>query len=195
VSYNKKDIAMFPYTAEMAADCAWWFESTEICKYNSHAKLMRPAPSFESIDVEKQIIFAFWAQSMHVGNAMLEIDWINRSAEFSCIFGCTPEWGKGIGTIATTAMLDHGFKRLNLHRIWLGTPVGNTAMMKIATKLGMSGEGLLKDGMFIDGNYMDVIRFGILQNQWIQDDADTAVDQNSSGMCLDKSRLSKANPV
>ena len=49
---------------------------------------------------------------------------------------------------AGSLLIDHGFNKLNLHRIHCGTSSENYAMQKLALKLGMSKEGE-KRGFYI----------------------------------------------
>ena len=184
VPHASGKIKVVPITHTASNKIRHWFQDQEVTKYNSHGKLMKPPPDFDSIDPEKQIIWAVCAELQqwvshapvsagmepaghkHIGNVMLEIDWINRSAEFSCIFGEKKYWGKGYATKAIRQLFEHGFDKLNLHKIWLGTPVTNGAMAHIAENLGMIEEGMLTDQMFLEGEYVDVARFGILRSDW-----------------------------
>ena len=183
VPHASGKIKVVPITHTASNKIRHWFQDQEVTKYNSHGKLMKPPPDFDSIDPEKQIIWAVCAELQqwvshapvsagmepaghkHIGNVMLEIDWINRSAEFSCIFGEKEYWGKEYATKAAMAAFEHGFNKLNLHKIWLGTPETNIAMIKIAKKLGMYEEGLLVDQMFLEGEYVDVLRYGLTKYQ------------------------------
>jgi len=102
----------------------------------------------------------------YCGNVSLQsIDWHNGSAELA-IFLKSEHHKKGIGYLVCSMVLSYGFTRLNLHRIWTGTRSVNTGMRKLATKLGMREEGCFVDAARVNGEWVDVIEFGILADEW-----------------------------
>jgi RimJ/RimL family protein N-acetyltransferase len=64
---------------------------------------------------------------------------------------------------AGTLLINHAFKSLNLHRIYCGTSSDNIAMQKLAIKLGMAQEGLRKEAIYKNGNYSDILEYGLLK--------------------------------
>ena len=61
---------------------------------------------------------------------------INRNAEFSIMIGDKNYWSKGVGYIAATTLLKHGFKDLNLHRIYLTVLTDNERAIRLYEKIG-----------------------------------------------------------
>jgi RimJ/RimL family protein N-acetyltransferase len=150
-----------------------WFHDQEITKYNSHGLFSYGNLQMEKIvnklNSQNDLILAVISyieankSDVHIGNISLQnIDWINRSAEFACIFGEKDYWKQGYCTEATAILLHHGFNKLNLHRIWLGTAETNFGMIKVAKKVGMTKEGKLRDAMWLEGKYVDVLIFSKL---------------------------------
>lgn len=78
-------------------------------------------------------------------------------------------WKKGYGTEASKLMVEYGFKELNLHKVIARTLEDNDASQKIWEKLGFEKEGVSRDEAFIDGKYIDMIRYSILENEWEQE--------------------------
>lgn len=74
--------------------------------------------------------------------------------------------GHGFGTEAVNLLLEYGFNRLNLHRIWLGVNADNEGAVNCYRKCGFKHEGRLRDDIFYHGKYADVIRMGILRDEW-----------------------------
>ena len=102
----------------------------------------------------------------HIGNFSLqEINYTHRSAEFSILIGEKTFHSKGIGSSALEYAMHHGFCKLNLNRIWLGTPIENKAMIHVAKKF-MKQEGILKQAFWCNNKYIDVIRFYILKEDY-----------------------------
>ena len=149
-----------------------WFCDQEVCKYNTHGKMSHGINYSES--QSNPIDAIIWAvikkkindmesrktiEALHIGNVVLEIDWINRNAEFTCIFGEKEYWGQGYCTQAMKWLFTHGFNKLNLHKIWLGT--ANPRMGKAAENVGMKVEAELWDQIFIEGQFKKIIRYAI----------------------------------
>jgi RimJ/RimL family protein N-acetyltransferase len=149
-----------------------WWNDLEVCKYNSHG--LFPRSNSEQHEWIKQIEnneIIVWAiilktDSTHIGNISLQsFNWINRSAEFAIVIGEKDYWGQRIAECSLKILIDHGFDKLNLHRIWSGTAETNCGMRRVFEKLGMKYEGNFRDGTFLDGKYRDIHCWGILENE------------------------------
>lgn len=165
---NWNNLKFQPLTRTLSAQSRKWFFDLDVCKYNAHGRMSHQFPNYDQIDSNNQCLFAVILQktNVHIGNVLLDINWVNRSAEYSCIFGERNYWNMGFGFEATEMMFIHGFDVLNLNRIWLGTPETNIAMGKIARRLDMVYEGRLMSDMYLEGEYHDVMRYGILRSAW-----------------------------
>lgn len=98
--------------------------------------------------------------------ALFRIDYISRSAIFYLAIldkGC---WSKGFGTEATQLMVDYAFETLNLNRIQLHVCAENTPAIKIYQKVGFVKEGVLRQAMYRNGDYVDFWVMGILKLDW-----------------------------
>ena len=153
-----------------------WFYDQEVCKYNSHGKMSHGFDPLDitELDPKSNIIWAVISkykripyddayrivnEGVHIGNVVLHIDWINRNAEFTCIFGEKEYWGNGYCTQVLEWMLDHAIDKLNLYKVWLGTAKSNIGMNKAAEKAGLIFEATLKQELFIDGGHVDINRW------------------------------------
>lgn len=149
-----------------------WFEDQDVCAHNSHGKFVRSKEHFRDfirrIDGQTMVVWAIChVQDGHVGNVALQnISLINHNAEFAILLGDRRHWGRGLGLLAARAMLDHGFSRLNLHRIYCGTAATNQAMRSMARRLGMKEEGVRREHVFLAGRWVDVIEYGILRSEF-----------------------------
>ena len=141
-----------------------WFHDQEVCKYNSHGK-MSNQPSLKMSDTGKTLIWAVLRKAdIHykeilIGKVVLNIDWINRNAEFTCIFGEKEYWRKGYCTQVLEWMINHGLNKLNLYKIWLGTARSNTGMISAALNCDMIQEGELSNHVFLNGKYESIKQF------------------------------------
>jgi RimJ/RimL family protein N-acetyltransferase len=55
---------------------------------------------------------------------------------------------------------------LNLERIHCGTAAGNAGMQGLARKLGMREEGRRRSHLFLEGERVDVLEYGILREEF-----------------------------
>jgi RimJ/RimL family protein N-acetyltransferase len=94
------------------------------------------------------------------------IDPIHKHAELHILLGDKAAHGRGIGTDATRAMLGHGFRDLNLHRIYLFVVDSNTVARRMYEKVGFRHEGTLREAAFKEGAYEDVHLMGVLQSEF-----------------------------
>jgi ribosomal-protein-alanine N-acetyltransferase len=75
-------------------------------------------------------------------------------------------WGQGYATEATRALVDFGFSRLALHRIWATCDVDNHASARVLEKLGMRREGHLRQSVRRKGEWRDSYLYAILEPEW-----------------------------
>ena len=105
----------------------------------------------------------------HIGNISLQdISWINRCAEFAILLGDKRHWGKGVGVLAGRSVLLHGFQKLDLERIYCGTAATNAGMNALALALGMTLEGARRKHLFLEGERVDLLEYGILKSEFNQ---------------------------
>ena len=153
-----------------------WFNDAEVCRFNGHHRFpytRAAALSYinQVVSLPDQIVLAMIERqpNRHVGNvALLDLDYINRSAEFAIVIGERTCWGKGYGKQAAQLLFDHAFRTLDLHRVYCGTSAENVAMRKLADALGMREEGCRRDAIYKNGKHSDVIEFGVLKSEYLQ---------------------------
>ena len=103
----------------------------------------------------------------HIGNVGPEgIEWLNRCASFGIFVGEKSLWNQGYGTEATRLMLKHGFETLNLNRIFLYVCETNPRAIRAYEKVGFVKEGLLRDAVYRNGCYINVLLMSILRSEW-----------------------------
>ena len=94
------------------------------------------------------------------------IDWRNRSAEFGILIGDKTYWNQGYGTEAVRLLSQHGFKTLNLNRIFLHVFENNPRAIRAYEKAGFVHEGQERQAEFKDGKYIDVLRMSMLKDEF-----------------------------
>lgn len=75
-------------------------------------------------------------------------------------------WRNGFATEAAEALLDFGFGRLGLHRIFATCDPANVASAHVLQKIGMKIEGHLREHKWAKGDWQDSLLFSILEQEW-----------------------------
>ncbi|MCJ7647717.1 MAG: GNAT family N-acetyltransferase [Candidatus Lokiarchaeota archaeon] len=125
----------------------------------------------EKTGTPRQLNFEIWHKTDrkiigHVG--FNDINWSDRNANIGMVIG-EPEYrSKDLGTEAAALIIDYGFNELNLFKIGCGMYDVNTASMKVAEKLGMLRELVLKEQAWVDGKYVDEYEYCIFRDEWIE---------------------------
>ena len=99
-----------------------------------------------------------------VGAVGLILDPANDSAELGYWIG-REHWGRGFATEAARAVVEWAFETLDLHRIHASHFPRNPASGRVLEKLGMRREGRLREHVKKWGEYLDLVRFGILREE------------------------------
>jgi hypothetical protein len=116
----------------------------------------------ESCNLVHGIVFTILLKDTReiIGVISLEIEPEHERGMFGYWIG-KDYWGNGYCTEAARAVLDFGFKKLNLHRIFAQYMKENEASGKIMKNIGMQYEGCLKEHVKKDGIFKDMIQYGI----------------------------------
>ncbi len=77
-------------------------------------------------------------------------------------------WGRGIAVEALTRVLAFGFEELGLHRIEAKYICGNDRSRRVMEKVGMTYEGIRREGMLIKGEHVNVGICSILKQEWMK---------------------------
>lgn len=70
---------------------------------------------------------------------------------------------KGLMTEALSAVLDHGFNKMDLHRVEAFIGEDNFASLQLVDKFNFKKEGVLKEHYLKDGVYEDSLVYGLLK--------------------------------
>jgi ribosomal-protein-alanine N-acetyltransferase len=78
----------------------------------------------------------------------------------------TDFWGQGFCTEATKAVVKYAFEQLNLNKITSRHMHVNPASGKVMQKAGMQQEGILRKDFFKNGQFADMVVYGILKDSY-----------------------------
>lgn len=75
-------------------------------------------------------------------------------------------WGKGIASEVAKLLLQFGFEKLNLHRIYATCDPRNIGSSKVLQKIGMIQEGRMREDLLIKSGWRDSLLYSILEHEW-----------------------------
>jgi RimJ/RimL family protein N-acetyltransferase len=94
------------------------------------------------------------------------VDWKNSVCEVGIFIGDQSLWGKGFGTDAFGVLVGFVFSQMNINKVRLRVYDFNLRGIKSYHKLGFKKEGLLRQELFKDGKYHDIVMMGLLREEW-----------------------------
>jgi RimJ/RimL family protein N-acetyltransferase len=111
--------------------------------------------------------FAIEADGNLIGQcALFNVDWVAHTASLGISIGDKGYWGQGYGRDALRVLLDYGFRLQNLRRIWLSVNGNNERAIRAYRACGFREEGRLREHVWSDGTYVDLMHMGILRQEW-----------------------------
>ncbi len=113
-----------------------------------------------------EMTFSIEAEGETIGEIVFSrMRWFNRKSEITIIIKKDFR-DKGYGKESLKAAMDFAFKKMNLHRLEAEVYEFNHASIKLMESLGFKKEGVLREAQFSNGRYWDIIRYGILRNEF-----------------------------
>lgn len=109
-----------------------------------------------------------WAIYTHdyIGNLFLFENTKHHSGYFQIYLGEEDARGKGTGFQALSLMLDYAFSVRHLHRVWMHCYPKNVQAIKLYEKLGFAFEGLERESIYKNGEYISQGRWSLLAQEW-----------------------------
>lgn len=163
-----KRIYLSPMTPEDADRYAEFFNDLEVTRG------LTLSASYMSVEDEKSWLSSHVSSNQDysiidaktdslIGSVGLDgIDMLNSTAEIGIAIGDKNYWDKGYGAEAMELLLDYGFRRLNLHSVFLHVYSFNERAVRCYKKVGFKMAGTLRSqvqrgGKFYDRHLMDIL--------------------------------------
>lgn len=165
----KNKLIMRPLKLSDVNHIMTWVNDPEVVKNLQHFN-----KKFTIKDEEKYVkkmlaskndfILSFFNQSgEYIGQGGIhQISWENKLGRLSIIVK-REYWNKGYAQEMLPVLINYGFKKLDLHKIWLMHWKENKKAGHLYQKLGFVKEGILKDEYFWKGRYHDMVRMTIIK--------------------------------
>lgn len=99
----------------------------------------------------------------HVG--LYKIDKNAKKTEYGILLADDNSRGRGYGTMCTMSMVNYAFDVLGLHKVTAEVLCENKASEAMFKKCGFKVDGVLRDDVFKNGRYYDVLAMSILKSE------------------------------
>lgn len=97
-----------------------------------------------------------------------DIDWHNRQALSGIKLGSVDARGKGYGTDVINTIMTYAFCQVGLNRLWADILEYNIPSYKVYVEhCGWKVEGVLRQAVFKDGTFHNLIRVAILRDEFM----------------------------
>ncbi|MDE2902576.1 MAG: GNAT family protein [Chloroflexota bacterium] len=126
-----------------------------------------------STDAEFAIVFGHRV----VGGLSLHVSPEHERAELGYLLG-RRWWGQGLATEAARAVVDWGFQRFNLYKVYARAHVDNSRSWRVMEKLGMSREGVLRGHWKMREEHVDLVYYAVFRDEWTPP-TDSCADQGA----------------
>jgi ribosomal-protein-serine acetyltransferase len=94
-----------------------------------------------------------------------EIDRINNKLEIGYWLGEHFQ-GKGIMLRSCKTLVDKAFTSMGMNRVQVRVAVGNDKSSRIPTQLGFTLEGIMREGEWLRGQFVDLQVYSMLRREW-----------------------------
>lgn len=147
-----------------------WLNDPEVVRFSEQRHRRHTLEScrrfMESFVGSPHFFWAITAPMGHIGNITARVDEFNSLADISILIGNRSAWGKGYATEAYLGVMRFLFEELGIRKLTAGTLAGNSAMAKVAQKVGMKPDGRRRRHYLLGGKEEDVIYFACFAQDW-----------------------------
>ncbi|UCC20851.1 MAG: GNAT family N-acetyltransferase [Promethearchaeota archaeon] len=168
-------INLCPLKMEHATLYTKWSNDPEVRRYSRNTlpwsiDEIKKWSELEEQRVKKEVVFEVWHRKdeKSIGIAGLgDINWLNRNANLFVTIGEQEYWSQNIGPEVGKLLINYGFEELNLHKIFAGIFTPNKRSLRTAEKIGLKYEARLKEQIYVDGEFVDEMKFAIFKKDWV----------------------------
>jgi ribosomal-protein-serine acetyltransferase len=122
--------------------------------------------NIEEWEMKTDLHLGIFCDELMVGMISLHnIDYLNHKAYIGYWLDAD-HLGKGIMTEAVRSLMEYGFDELEINRIEIRAGVNNSRSRAIPERLGFRQEGVLREGEFVDGAFIDLAIYGLLRREY-----------------------------
>lgn len=141
-------------------------DNNEYLHYNLPLSIEGTTQWFVNKDNSNRIDCIIEYDGMPVGViGLLQIDDVNKKAEFYITIGSAEFKRKGIATTATRLIVDYAFRELKLKKVYLNVDEKNENACRLYEKVGFKCEGIFIKDMFFKNEWINRRRYAVLNEE------------------------------
>lgn len=174
---NGKTVILRPFEEADLEQNQKWINDAEFHRFFLGEK--RPLSLFQEKEWYKKVIAdrarIFFSivhvdDQEYIGNAGINnISWVDQTAGFMIYIGNKAYRQKGCAREAARLILRYAFINLNLRKIFLNVSSENDVAINMYRRLGFEKEGYMKNEVFVEGRYLDVLRMALFRGKFVDD--------------------------
>jgi RimJ/RimL family protein N-acetyltransferase len=112
--------------------------------------------------------FAIEADGEMIGHcALFNENHTARTGELGITIGDEAYWGRGYGRECVQLLLEYAFRHHNFRKVWLNVHAQNQRAVRSYSSCGFVEEGRLREHVWSDGAYDDLLMLGVLRDEWV----------------------------
>ena len=116
--------------------------------------------------IKFQLAVTLKSNNLLIGNCGVRMDKAD-AVEADIGYELDPKyWNHGYATEAASAMVDFGFSRFGVHRIWADCVADNVGSAHVLEKLSMKLEGRLREHKYFKDRWWDTLIYATLADEW-----------------------------
>lgn len=171
-----KKVILRPLSLKDALRFCKWLKDREVVKFLTMYDQAPPSLKEEQEWISQRqkdkngVTFAIdTIDGTHIGSISLRnTKSKSKHALFGIVIGNKKYWGQGYGTEAGKLIVDYGFRKLKLHKIYLNIIAYNIRGEKSYKKIGFKREGVFREHILRDGVFHDKIWMAILRDDYLK---------------------------
>ena len=139
--------------------------------YGGDTRNMKPLTREEAVQSHRRALsrpleWTIEHEGRYIGVARLTVNEADRRARFAIGIADINKLSRGLGTEATTLVLDYAFNVLGLHRVDLRVLDYNKRALRCYEKCGFVREGVEREGALIEGKWETDVMMSILEQEY-----------------------------
>lgn len=163
------DLVLRTITLEDTENILTWRNKPSVKKYFIHQTEISKKEHLDWLETKVKtgkviqfIMIEKWNRRP-IGSVYLQdIDMKNKKAEFGIFIGEDKLTNKGFGTEAAERIIKYAFDEIELHRLYLRVYEDNLRAISSYLKVGFKREALLKDDVYVNGEFKNIVLMGVV---------------------------------
>ncbi|MCB4809682.1 GNAT family N-acetyltransferase [Tamlana sp. 62-3] len=158
------DVGLF---AEISSPSIWEFMSYDLENISDWQKFISNSIENRKNQVAQEFAIIQKPTNKLIGaTSICSISEFDKKVEIGLTWFSESYQGKGINQKVKLILLSFLFDQIKVNKVEFRTRGGNLKSQRALDKIGAVKEGILRELIFRNGKYIDVVYYGILASEW-----------------------------